>query len=305
MRNIKTTIHKYLDGSYAVGIIEDFKFDSQDPIFPKIHWIDTQGYTDGWFADPFIVEVNPDSIILFVEEYLFASSKGRISQIKVNRNDFTLTEVKPILELSSHLSFPYPIKHNDEIYVCPENCADDDVSIYRYNGSNLIEKVKILSGKFVDTQIMTDGDCFYVFTSKISPNSNGGSSILEIYKSKSLLGPYEHFQTIANDKIEERGAGIIFTLEGKTIRPTQDCNDGYGKGVVFNSLCMSHSKFTQHQISRIPANSQYNNGLCFHTFSVFGNLAAVDGFDYPNRFIAKIAPLIYDVKRLLIRLQNR
>lgn len=62
---------------------------------------------------------------------------------------------------------------------------------------------------------------------------------------------------------------------------------------------------TQQQISKVSANPQYHNGLCLHTFSVFGNLAAVDGFDYPNRLIAKIAPPIYNIKRLMIKLLNK
>lgn len=302
MGKYKTKIRRYLDGSYFVGIVENWNLENLDNYSSRIRWINTDGYNAGWFADPFIINVDQSTITLLVEEYLFETRKGRLSLIKVSRNDYTLFEVKPVLELSTHLSYPHPIVCDGMMYVCPENCAAKEVAIYEFDGNSLIEKVEILSKGYVDTQIFHLEDKFYAFTSETFPQLNGGSNILEIFVSDKLNGPYTYFQTINNHSIEERGAGIIFKYQDFIVRPTQDCNERYGSGVIFKALKLIDGRFVQSEIGRIKAKKQYKNGLCFHTFSVYDSMAAVDGFDYPIRFIGRLAPILYGIKSKLLKL---
>ena len=63
-------------------------------------------YKDGWFADPFILDVDENYICLLVEELYYPTGKGRISKLTIQRKNNRLLKVEPILQLSSHLSFP-------------------------------------------------------------------------------------------------------------------------------------------------------------------------------------------------------
>lgn len=55
----------------------------------------------------------------------------------------------------------------------------------------------------------------------------------------------------------------------------------------------------------IMAQEHKQKGLCLHTFSPHGNLAAIDGFDFPVRAIGSVAPRIYSLKSKLLRLLKR
>lgn len=110
MNPLLSTVHKWLDGAYAVGIIES----SADELIakrntPDIHWLDMGDYDDSWFADPFVAKVDDKEIELLVEEFVVAEKKGRLSKIVVNREDYTVRSVTPILSQSTHLSYPQPV----------------------------------------------------------------------------------------------------------------------------------------------------------------------------------------------------
>lgn len=260
------------------------------------------GYKGGWIADPFIIDVDKDSITLLVEEFRFDTGRGRLSKVSVSRPGYKLLNIVPILELPTHLSFPLPIRHDNKTYIMPENCAANEVSLYQFDGNRLHDKIKILDGRFVDTQIVEHDGTFYAFTTR--PGANGGASTLEIYSADSLYGPWTHTQTINSKSNTQRGAGPIFVHNGRIVRPTQDCSVSYGKGLVFNEL--KHSRgWRETLLCAVNANDKYDNGLCLHTFSPHGNFAAIDGFDYPIRAIGNLAPKIYNLKLLITKFLGR
>lgn len=305
MNLLRTKMHQLLDGSYAVGIVHDWKFDDCDHVSSHIRWVDTSSYKGGWFADPFIIDVTGAIITILVEEFRFENGRGRLSQIKVDKDYLKLRDVKPILDLPTHLSFPHPIRHDGKVYVMPESSAQSEVALYQYKGGYLIDKQILITGKYVDSQIVEIGSRFYLFTSRQVADAFGGDSAAEVFVADRLTGPYQYLQTITNTRKEERGAGKIFKHADTYIRPTQNCEDGYGKGVVFNSLMLVDGKFVQKEISRIEANPQHKNGLCFHTFSVFRDITAVDGFDFFNRTVGRLAPKVYGLKAKALNMIGR
>lgn len=232
--SIKTAIHRLLDGEYFIGIVENWDLERVDDFYSQINWVDMNGYKGGWLADPFIIDADSEKITLLVEEFRFDTGRGRLSKVTVKRAGYKLESIVPILELATHLSFPHPVRGKNREYIVPENCAANEVSLYEFDGSRAHDKVKILEGRFVDTQILEHGGRFHAFTTK--PGVNGGSSTLEVFSAEKLEGPYTHSQTIRNEKNTERGAGPIFQWRGRLIRPTQDCGVGYGKAVIFNEL---------------------------------------------------------------------
>ena len=117
-------IRKYcLSSAWNIGFVEDkvqcvIRNDLQN-----IHWMKHQ-YSDRWFADPFILNVDEENIILLVEEFCYSFNKGRIAKLVVSRKDYILKEMKIVLEEPWHLSFPFILRKNDKIYIIPESCQD-------------------------------------------------------------------------------------------------------------------------------------------------------------------------------------
>lgn len=91
-------IRKYcLSSAWNIGFVEDkvqcvIRNDLQN-----IHWMKHQ-YSDRWFADPFILNVDEENIILLVEEFCYSFNKGRIAKLVVSRKDYILKEMKIVLE---------------------------------------------------------------------------------------------------------------------------------------------------------------------------------------------------------------
>lgn len=307
MNSLLSMVHKWLDGAYAVGIMESSPDDiiAKDGI-PEIHWLDMGDYDDSWFADPFVIRVDDKEIELLVEEFVVAEKKGRLSRIVVDRVDYKVLSVTPILSQSTHLSYPHLIISGGKTYICPESSARGEVALYTYDGRMCSNHQRLLLGAMLDTQIAKIDNSYYAFTVEASGQGLEDTRFVQIYKSHDLKGPYQHFQNLEKPLNEGRGAGPIFTLnDGRLVRPAQNCEGGYGKGVILFELTLKDKRFEEREIWRINSDASKCNGLCLHTFSPKGGIVAVDGFDYNNRTLGRLAPKIYNMKNIINKLIHR
>lgn len=117
----------------------------------------THNFPNSWFADPFILDVTDDTIIVLVEEVTKKISKGRISKLVIDRRNNYVIEKKVILERPGHLSFPIIYRKDDKIYVYPENSEDGVLNIYEYNPINDdMTLIHELSDKPLTDAVFTD-----------------------------------------------------------------------------------------------------------------------------------------------------
>ena len=84
----------------------------------KLHVI--KAPKDRWFADPFILDVTDEHIYVLVEELEHTTDKGRIAKLTIDRSTYDVLEVKIILELPEHLSFPAIYRDGNDIYISGE-----------------------------------------------------------------------------------------------------------------------------------------------------------------------------------------
>ena len=102
---IKNFFKSFSDECWNIGFIQN-SFDSilrGDNL--QIKWI-KHNYKDGWFADPFVLDVNDTEIHLLVEEFYKPIQRGRISRLIIDKETNDLKKLDVVLELPSHLSFP-------------------------------------------------------------------------------------------------------------------------------------------------------------------------------------------------------
>ncbi len=264
----------------------------------KIRWL-KHPYRDRWFADPFLLDVNDDTIIIFVEERLIEGDKGYLSELLIERKTLKLLERKVILEQESHLSYPAIVRFENSVYVYPENALGGALKIYSYDPTNhcLVNPRIILDESVADATIFNYGGHFYIIATKY-PNSQEDAFL---YKADKIDGPYKQVSSlpIQNDRSCSRPAGNLFTYNGVLFRPAQDCSKNYGGGLsimMINNL----SPYDEQLILKVkPESVRYNLGI--HTFNCSDNLIVVDGCGYLSpllgrvyysRFIRKVGSII-------------
>lgn len=272
--------------SYCVGFFDE-KYLTADKAtrYSQVAWLDTGTYRDGWFADPFFCDIHGDVIRLFVEEFRPARGRGRISLLEVERKGsrFLLTGVRPVLELGTHLSFPYVFRSGGTTYVLPENHKSGKVTLYRFDpGSATLTDGRVLAAApLLDPSLFEMDGKYFLMGTEGSDNRRLADTRLRIYGSDSLDGPFTPVQTIENRKRVERGAGCIFRTDGGSwIRPTQSCEKRYGECVLLQELKYENGQFSERLLSRIEPDEAKPNSYCLHTLNTQDGLCVIDGLSY-------------------------
>lgn len=293
--NLLSRIKKKLyTQKYVVGFL---KFDeiqlSDKERFSKVRWLKLGKYSDGWFADPFILSVDSNYIILLVEEYLWATKRGRISKLIVDAYDYRLLSVIPLLDIDTHLSFPIYIRDSGFLYVYPENYQGGALRLYRYDEENdkLVEPHILINKPLLDAQIVKIADSYFIFAIEYIKGTQEDCKYLKIYRGDVLTGPYSLFQEIKNEYCYERGAGMIYKDEnGCLLRPSQNCEGDYGLSTIISQITFDEKeqKFIESRRNNIIPDYDKRYGRGLHTFNLLDNLCVVDG----RGFRYKISDLV-------------
>ena len=118
---------------WTVGVAD---FDPKAILDPKsklkIHWV-KHHCRESWFADPFILSITEDYVYILVEEFIYSLNRGRISRLKVNRHNWKLERIDPIIEQKTHMSFPAYYWENGEVYIYPENTLTGKLTLFEYD----------------------------------------------------------------------------------------------------------------------------------------------------------------------------
>ena len=241
---------------------------------------------DRWFADPFILDYDDNQIQVLVEEFCYNFRRGRIAKLFIERHSYRLLDYKIILDLPTHLSFPFILRQQGKIFICPENSESNSWDMYEYHPENdELVKVRRMSDKPLTDAILTD--CFgeeLIFATHI-PNQNGNT--LSIYSIDGTLKQNIEFPS----KIA-RNAGDWFFVDGKTYRPAQDCNGSYGRAVAIqevNRNSMGTLTFTD--VCRITSTHPKFTTGC-HTFNSYRNLIVIDVHGYRRPRLSKFVDFL-------------
>lgn len=256
------------------GIMND------DPI--HVEWLKMP--KDGWFADPFILEVSDDEIQVLVEEMPVGSSHhGIITLLKVNRHGFDICSKKVVLEIPTHLSFPFIIRDNDKIYICPESADSGKLAIYEYDPVTETATFH----KTICDDIVWDSCITERFGEKMLFTAAYNDLFLDIYKwdeAKERFVPWKH---IPSDNKNSRMGGQLFEYKGEVYYPAQDCNQGYGSAIQIKIVNYSNGDFSFETVKRI-ASPHPKMKLGLHTLNEYKGVAVIDVQGYRHPFLGKI-----------------
>jgi hypothetical protein len=231
-----------------------------------------------FIADPFLVERDGVRALL-VEGFEYAHGRGTIDALVLDEHDRVVRRVRAIDE-PTHLSYPYPVEIDGELYIVPENCAANEIAMYRCTRfPDRWEREPALFAGLdgVDTTIFRHEDRWWAFCTRYS---RGSALALHAFHAASPRGPWapHALNPIVVDVARARPAGQPFVVDGTLYRPGQDCSSSYGGAVVIARVDeLTPSAYREEIVQRHDARTfgPWSEGI--HTVSFGPGRIVVDG----------------------------
>lgn len=241
-------------------------------------------FTDRWFADPFVLDVDQNNIVLLVEEFRYSDGRGRISRMTITRKEYDLVKLEDVLVLPTHLSFPNILRDGNKLYIYPENNLGGGLFLYEYDPvANLCTRIKTLSKDRLTDAVYTNifGQNLIFTTREPNPNNN----VLDVYK-KNSDGFYSKADSLIFEEKVARNGGAWFPYQNQVYRPAQVCNETYGQALSIQKVDFEQGKFTMKEVRRIspPTNLQ---AFGIHTLNSFKGIVVIDYKTFHHPCIAK------------------
>ena len=192
-----------------------------------------------FWADPFLYQHQQETYVFF-ENYSYKQQKGKISCGRIVKRE--ITEVQDVLDLDYHLSYPYIIEEEGEIYMMPEAHKSGRLEVYKCE--KFPDKWTLYSSAFEGesvadaTYYKDDKGQRWLFMNKGFNDDHMAE--LYIYRIDSLqMNQIEpHLQNpVIIDSRGGRNAGSIFEYKEQLIRPSQNNSNGvYGYGLNLSAI---------------------------------------------------------------------
>lgn len=277
MKIVKRVLEYIKSIRYNIGFIDGDLQSVMAGDLVKVNWL-KHHYKDRWFADPFILEVTEDEIIVLVEEWYDPIKRGRISKLVIDKNTYELKSLKVMIDNGTHMSFPAIERHGKDIFIHPENCVTGKLETYKYDGVNdcFVKTGVLCEEPLTDSVITNLFEKKYLFSTKV-PDTNGKD--LGIYSWDSASEKFIFQERYHFDENISRMAGNFFKYHDKIYRPGQVCIKSYGDAVSLQEVTHENGVWNFKELKRIYSpHPDYDLG--FHTFNVYENMIVVDAVGY-------------------------
>jgi hypothetical protein len=237
-----------------------------------------QSPSDRFHADPFLFEKNGKTY-LFVEDFRYVDDRAVISYCEV-APDGSFDLPVEALRRPYHLSYPFLIEDEGEIYMMPETRGNRTLELYRAtNFPTDWEPAGVLFNNafMADATIQIMNGKFWMFAT-VSNGKYSNCDELCLFFSDKLKGPWTPHpcNPLVSDVRRARPAGNLFYDGGRLIRPSQDCSKTYGYALVFSEiLTLSETEYEERTVGRLdPLASEGHEGT--HTYTRTKQLEIID-----------------------------
>ena len=222
-----------------------YDFDSGDYSFESKPIIDTSeeicGFKDTFVFDPFYIEYENQKLLFYelcgVEKNIYScviacsviNDKGDITDTKIMLRPKNSGKKPDAADYT--ISYPFPIIANEKLYFVCEEYHSGSTNLYFYDDKNLngFKFIKRLWSGIRDPNIEYSDGVYWIY-------GVDKDYTLIVLVSDKIEGTYhEHFSSKKyQGKKFARNAGMPFEVEGKKIRPFQNCKNVYGEKVNFS-----------------------------------------------------------------------
>jgi hypothetical protein len=188
-----------------------------------------------------------------------------------------------VLERDYHLSYPFLLEHDGQLYMIPETAQKGTVEVYRCVDFPLrwrLERVLLDGLRCVDATFHRGTGRWWMFANVAASGSRMFDDELHLFHAESLLGDWQPHRRnpVKSDARSARPAGQLYWRNGALCRPAQICAPLYGSGLSINRvLRLTLQDYAERQIERILP-SREDGLLGVHTINRAGNLTVIDAF---------------------------
>ena len=235
---------------------------------------------DRFWADPFVYEKG-NTHYIFLEELIYKNKLGTIGVIKMDENG-VFGEPQMVLEKDYHLSYPFLIEEDNELYMIPESSANSTIQLYKCVDFPLkwkLEEIIMNNVQALDTTVYWHNDRYWMFSNMKEHPGISGYDELFLFYSDSLVGgnwiPHPE-NPIVSDVRRARPAGGIFAKNGKLYRPAQNCAKRYGYGMQLLEIKKLTTTEYQEEIVQSIYPDWANDLRTTHTINHNGKLTVID-----------------------------
>lgn len=203
-----------------------------NPIYPP---------SNRFWADPFLWS-KEGRYFIFFEDFPFSTWRGFISVIEIDQYGRQISDSKPVIEESYHLSYPFLFEHHNELYMMPEKCSQNRVDIYRcieFPYRWVLDKTLISGYKIVDSTLLQYQNKWWLLAAMKHGRVRINESLFAFYAESPISDTWTPHESnpLVRDLCGGRPAGrIIQDSEGRLLRPSQNCLRRYGHGLNLNSI---------------------------------------------------------------------
>ncbi len=235
---------------------------------------------DRIWADPFVITRDGRTCI-FVEEMAHARQVGHIAVLEACADGSY--QATPVIETSTHLSFPFLLELDGELYMIPESRATNCIPLYRcVKFPHQWERLPDLMSNIiaVDSVVHYHEGRWWLFSNIVE--NPGASSNDELFAFHADRFPTSQWtphaaNPIVSDVRSARAAGAIFQGgDGAWYRPSQDCSAKYGWRINFNRIDrLEPEHYQESRLSRV-APDWADDAIAVHTYNRYGNVQVFD-----------------------------
>jgi len=189
---------------------------------------------DKFYADPFIITYKNQEWIFF-EEWSKISRKGHISCIALDKSGKFVGDIIPVLQRQYHLSYPFIIQDQGELYMIPETNQSRRVELYKciqFPDQWELDTILMKNIQTADTTIYVKEGIYWMFTSVRKYSYKN----VTIFWAPTLRGPWtRHAYDSGFDFSARQGGNIID--DNIVYRVSQKALPGfYGKALILNQV---------------------------------------------------------------------
>lgn len=242
-------------------------------------WDRLKDQGDHFYADPFpLRHAGQDHI--FFEDLDHKTGRGIISVCTFDA-DGRPGPTRPVMEEDCHLSYPFLVERDGQVFMIPETSERREVAIYRAADFPFRwEKLATLvSGvEAADATVFEQGGRWWMFA--VTRDGIGGySDTLAIWTAPDLFGPWlphEQNPVLVDDR-SARPAGWVIRSGETLYRPVQDCRLRYGGALSIARIDrLDDGGFAQTVEYTLSPDADWP-GRRLHTLNYNGRLEVIDG----------------------------
>lgn len=250
-------------------------------------------------ADPFLIEKD-DKLYVFYEAFSFRNSKGTLRCRILDRELVELDDIRleGFDDLMCHLSFPYLIHINDQLFMIPESSERKEVILFKsieFPARWKQVKVLISDTELTDNIFISVNETCYLLSTSMDNE-------IIIHSAEHLYGQWQRINpALKVSNPHHRGAGASYQVENKMYFLTQECTpETYGKSIYIKELVtLNDANFDENLIEQINSSINHSDGV--HTLNFSNNYIVYDTKINKFSFLSILKKISY---KCMVRYRN-